>query len=81
MKTLIAFCLCGLSIPLPAQSTLRTFTSPDGIFQFKYPEMLVDCRPGGRKRNRTGSLVSESCMSQGDMCGASIGASTIACYA
>jgi len=43
MKTLIALCLCALSIPLPAQTALRTFTSPDGVFQFKHSNLLVRC--------------------------------------
>jgi hypothetical protein len=82
MKTLIAFCLCGLSIPLLAQTTLRTFTSPDGIFQFKYSDLLVDCTSVGPQENGAGSSLPESCISQGGLCGdASSDASTIACYA
>jgi hypothetical protein len=45
MKTFIALCLCGLSVPLPAQTTLRTFTSPDGIFQSSIQMCsLIACR-------------------------------------
>src|SRR5712671_4635601 len=82
MKTLIALCLCGLSIPLPAQTTLRTFTSPDSIFQFKYSDVLVDCTPVGKQENGARSSVPDSCMSQGSICGG-MGSeeSTVACFA
>jgi hypothetical protein len=82
MRTLIALCLCGLSIPLSAQTPLRTFTSPDGIFQFKYSDVLVDCASLGKQENRTGSSVPEACMSQGSICGG-MGSeeSTVACFA
>jgi len=82
MRTLIALCLCGLSIPLPAQTPLRTFTSPDGIFQFKYSDVLIDCASLGKQENGTGSSVPEACMSQGSICGG-MGSeeSTVACFA
>ena len=82
MKTFIALCLCGLSIPLPAQITLQTFTSPDGIFQFKYSDVLVDCMSAGKQENGTGSSVPESCMSQGAICdGPGSEGSAMACFA
>jgi len=82
VKTLIALCICGLSIPLPAQITLRTFTSPDGIFQFKYSEVLVDCTSAGLQENGTGSSLPESCMSQGAICGGpGSEGSAMACFA
>jgi hypothetical protein len=82
MKTLIALCLCGLSIPLPAQTPLRTFTSPDGIFQFKYSDVLVDCTPVGKQKNGAGLSVPESCMTQGAICdGPGSEGSTMACFA
>ncbi|MGA9391738.1 MAG: hypothetical protein WBV69_14975 [Candidatus Sulfotelmatobacter sp.] len=82
MRTLIALCLFGLTIPLPAQTPLRTFTSPDGIFQFKYSDMLVDCASLGKQENGTGSSVPEACMSQGSICGG-MGSeeATLACFA
>lgn len=43
MKMLVAFFLCGLAATLSAQTTLQTFTSPDGMFQFKYSDLLVRC--------------------------------------
>ena len=82
MRTLIALCVCGLSIPLPAQAPLRTFTSPDGIFQFKYSDVLVDCGSLGKQENATGSSVPEACMSQGSICGGMGGEESIsACFA
>jgi hypothetical protein len=82
MKTFIALCLCGLSIPLRAQTPLRTFTSPDGIFQFKYPDVLVDCMSARKQEKGIGSSVPESCASQGSICGG-MGSeeSTVACFA
>ncbi len=81
MKRLIALCLCGLSSPLPAQTALRTFTSPDGIFQFKYSNVLVDCT-SALQGDGTDSPVPESCMSQGQTCdGPGSGGSTMACFA
>jgi hypothetical protein len=81
MKTLIAICFCGLSIPLSAQTTQRTFTSPDGIFQFKYSDVLVDCTSVGEQENGAGSSVPESCMSQGAICdGPGSGGTALACF-
>jgi hypothetical protein len=82
MKTLIALCLCGLSIRLPAQTTPRTFTSPDGIFQFKYSDVLVNCTSAGKQENGNVSPIPESCMSQGAICdGPGSEGSTMACFA
>src|ERR1700724_365754 len=82
MKTFIALCLCGLSIPLPAQTTLRTFTSPDGIFQFKYSDVLVDCTSVGKQKNGVGSSVPQSCMTQSAICdGPGSEGSPMACFA
>ncbi len=77
MRLFVAFCICGLSITLLAQTTLQTFTSQHGVFQFKYSHVLVRCKP------ERGSWVPEdACMSQerGGVCSAS-SASTIACFA
>src|SRR5580658_5027212 len=75
MKTLIAICFCGLSIPLSAQTTLRTFTSPDGIFQFKYSDVLVGCTSRG---NGSGASVAAPC---GPICdGPGSEGTTLACF-
>lgn len=81
MRILIALCFCGLSIPLIAQTPLQTFTSPDGIFQFKYSNVLVDCAPVGKQENGIGSSVPEACISQGSICGMGSEESTVACFA
>jgi hypothetical protein len=82
MKTLIALCLCGLSIPLPAQTTLRTFTGSDGTFQFKHSDVLVDCTAVGKQENGSGSSVPESCTNQGAICdGPGSEGSPMACFA
>jgi len=36
---------CALPASLLAQSNLETFTSPDGVFQFKYSSKLIHCMP------------------------------------
>ncbi|HEX4021045.1 MAG TPA: hypothetical protein VHX63_07875 [Acidobacteriaceae bacterium] len=49
MKLLVAMFLCGFAAALSAQiagpspAPSQTFTSPDGIFQFHYPGLLVRC--------------------------------------
>lgn len=81
MRILIALCLCGLSIPLLAQTSPRTFTSPDGIFQFKYSDVLVDCASLGKPEDGTSSSVPEACISQGSICGMGSEEKTVACFA
>jgi hypothetical protein len=95
MRKLIALGVCGLSITLPAQDHLRTFTSPDGAFRFKHSDVLVDCMSEQTQANATtssvpqvftgrpvGSSVPDSCVSQGGICGDEQSeARTIACYA
>jgi hypothetical protein len=81
MKTLIAICFCGLSIPLSAQTTPRTFTSRDGIFQFKYSDVLVDCTSVGKQENGTAGPVPKSCVTQGAICdGPGSGGAALACF-
>jgi hypothetical protein len=67
-----------LSIP-SAQSTLRTFTSQDGVFQFKYSPVLVHCEPRRIEQGSPGSswVPADACIC--DDTGGS--ASTIACFA
>jgi hypothetical protein len=81
MKTLIAICFCGLSIPLSAQTTQRTFTSPDGIFQFKYSDVLVDCTSVRKQEKGTGGSIPESCSTEGAICdGPGSGGAALACF-
>jgi hypothetical protein len=79
IKILISLWLCAATIPLRAQ-TLKTFTSPDGLFRFKHSPILIDCTPVLFQAN-PGSSVRDACMSQGPVChDASDHATTIACY-
>jgi hypothetical protein len=83
MKPFIALCLCSLSVTSSGRTTLQTFTSPDGVFQFKYSPLLVRCT---RERNREAGLAgswipAEGCLSQTGICDDSAGrATTIVCF-
>jgi hypothetical protein len=94
MKALLALSICGLSIALSAQTGVRTFTSPDGTFRFRYSPLLIDCTklvpskpaPSNVPKVFLGTpppfSVPDSCMSQAPMCtDPGVGATTIACYA
>ncbi|MFZ3216238.1 MAG: hypothetical protein WA192_09285 [Candidatus Acidiferrales bacterium] len=65
-----------------AQTKLQTFTSPDGVFQFKYSPALVHCTRGRTKAGDPGSWLQAECSSQDPVCDddASSGA-TIVCFA
>ena len=77
MKAFVVVCLCGLSSVMPAaQSKLRTFTSPDTIFQFKYSPVLVQCSLERTEQGLNGSWAPEGCL-----CNDEDSATTIACFA
>jgi len=80
MRALLALCLSLLAIPTYPNVTLQTFTSPDGVFQFKYPSVLVHCV---QKQAQEGWWIPDNdCNSQDGVCddrGSS--ALTIACFA
>lgn len=80
MRALLALCLSLLAIPTYSSATLQTFTSPDGVFQFKYPSVLVHCV---QKQAQEGWWIPDNdCNSQAGVCddrGSS--AVTIACFA
>jgi hypothetical protein len=62
MKRLVPLLLFVLSTTLPAQTTLRTYTSPDGKFQFKYSSLLVRCMEQDHDAVERGPwLPSDSC--------------------
>jgi hypothetical protein len=74
MKTLIVFAVLGLAITGSAQQSLKTFTSPNGLFRFQYSDVLVNCMPEQAPGNPIKPTISEatvpdSCMSQGASCG------------
>ena len=94
MKILLALGVCSLSIALSAQTAVRTFTSPDGVFRFRYSPSLIDCtklvpskpEPSNVPKVFVGTpppfSVPDSCTSQAPMCtDPGVGAKTIACYA
>jgi hypothetical protein len=94
MKVLIALCVCGLSVTLPAQTSLQTFTSLDGVFQFTYSGMLVDCTkkvpskptssgvPKVFVENPPALSIPDSCQSMADVCSDLGGqVSTLTCFA
>jgi hypothetical protein len=83
MKVLVALCFCGLPIALSAQTTLRTFTSEDSVFQFKYSPVLVHCALQRPEKGEGGSWVpAETCSSRGVVCDDEDSpATTIACFA
>ena len=75
MQTLTTLLVCALAIAGSAQTSLKTFTSLDGVFRFQYPYMLINCRS---PQNST----SGSCMSQGGICmGPGSEGATLACFA
>jgi hypothetical protein len=46
MKVVITLLACGLAMAgSSAQESLKTFTSPDGLFRFRYSHVLVNCMP------------------------------------
>jgi len=84
MKIVLAvLCFCGLSLAQFAQAGLQTFTSSDGVFQFKYSPVLVHCAPQGTREGYPGSWVpAEACLSQDGVCDeAASSATTIVCFA
>lgn len=80
MRALLAVCLSLLVAPTYPDATLQTFTSPDGVFQFKHPSVLVHC---AKKQAQEGWWIpDDDCNSQDGVCddqGSS--ARTIACFA
>jgi len=65
------------------KTTLQTFTSQDGVFQFKYSPVLVHCTPERTEEGHPGSWVpADACSSQDGICDdAGSSATTIACFA
>ncbi len=78
-----------------AQTSLKTYTSADGLFRFKYPDALIDCMPqqaaAGSKTpglsttpsdHPAGPSISDSCISQGSSCdGPGSEGNALACFA
>jgi hypothetical protein len=93
MKTLITFLVCGLAIFASAQQSVKTYTSPNGLFRLQYSDVLINCAsqqtPTGPTESSASegdqpgvSTTSDSCISQGEICdGPGSEGSTLACFA
>lgn len=85
MKILLALCLCGWSVALPSQTEHHTFTSADGVFQFKYSSLLVHCTEETHEEGNAGTWVpADSCESFTPVCddpGRQGNSSTLVCFA
>jgi hypothetical protein len=82
MKSLIATCICALTISPTAQTKLQIFTSPDGAIQFKHSPALTHCTQRPKKPGENVSWVEAACSSQGDLCDDdATSGTTIACLA
>lgn len=81
LLSLLLFCLSAGIVT--GQSALKTFTSSDGLFRFKYSNILVDCTAKPKDWDELRPSVPEGCLSQQGMCGDAGGSreDTIACYA
>jgi hypothetical protein len=85
--------VCGLAIASSAQQSLKTFTSPDGLFRFHYPNILINCMPPqtpvspkqstpSKETQPAPSSISDSCINQGAICdGPGSEGSALACLA
>jgi hypothetical protein len=75
MRILTTLLVSALAMAGSGPTSLKTFTSADGVFRFQYPDILINCIS---PQNST----SGSCMSQDGVCLApgSEGA-TLACFA
>lgn len=91
MKTLFAFLVCGFAMAGSAQSSLKTFTSSDGVFRLQYADILINCaprqtsspqEPDTSEEAQPSISISDSCVSQGANCdGPGSGGRTMACFA
>ena len=82
-RTFVALCFCGVSFA-SAQTDLQTFTSPEGVFRFKYSRTLVRCTLERSQESLWASswAPADACMSPAGVCDDAEGsASTIACFA
>lgn len=86
MRALYALCLVALSVmsyTTDPETSLQTFKSPDGVFQFHYSSVLIHCTLQQGKEGYPGRWTpADFCMSQGGVC-EDIGSSdrSIACFA
>jgi hypothetical protein len=68
---------------VPKKSASKTYTSPDGSFQFTYPALLIHCERAEQK-NGGGNWIQKECVAYFPTCDEGIGVdskNTIACLA
>src|ERR1700691_4490953 len=66
MRALLAVCLSLLPAPTYPDATVQTFTSTDGVFQFKHPSVLIHCT---QKQAQEGWWIpDDDCNSQDGVC-------------
>jgi hypothetical protein len=68
MKSLIAACLCALTVLRAAQTNPPTLTSPDGAFEFRHSPELIHCTRGSSRPGAGFGWIQDSGLSQGDLC-------------
>jgi hypothetical protein len=80
---LVIFILYTAPTVLPAQPKLRTYTSPNGRFQFKYSEVLVRCTEPDRDEGKRGGWYPDSCSGYIPVCdnGGNPDTNTLVCLA
>jgi hypothetical protein len=83
MKTFMAVLgICALSLNVSAQRNLQTFTSPAGIFQFKYWNGLVRCTLNEEHDGSSRDEVDrDACRSPAPLCSSGESSSIFACLA
>src|SRR5579863_6667006 len=89
MKTIVMLLICWWGITVSAQNSVKTFTSPGGLFRFQYAEALVQCIPrqspsvpGKSDALESNQPVPDSCASQGAICGGpGSSGNVLACFA
>jgi hypothetical protein len=94
MRVYFAVCLLALSARLCAQGTpgkhtirsqtaLKTFSSPDGAFQFKYPELLIHCEQRAQQSGGGSYWAQDECNGRDGVCddAADLNHTTLVCFA
>jgi hypothetical protein len=81
---LVLLLFCAFPVSLCAQSNLKNFTSPDGVFQFKYSSKLIECTTTKDNGENSVSQKASSCTAYYPFCDnyyASLRIVTVVCLA
>ncbi|HET6180287.1 MAG TPA: hypothetical protein VFE61_25420 [Candidatus Sulfotelmatobacter sp.] len=54
--------------PVPSRPALKTFTSPDGVFQFEYPALLIHCKPQPQGEGEADNWTADACAAYIPVC-------------